>query len=143
MPPTPASSRSIPASLRPKTALAVVHAHTWIPQRAIGEWPKYCDGCNAIDAGPATPIDVHIAILVPDLRLYALIRDKVAVTFPNYQPVRVFGHVVLEDPNQTIHSMPIQIRQAFCELGLVDPSQVGFAPAEQITLGWPKEATTP
>jgi len=24
------------------------HVHAWYPQRAIGEWPKYCDGCGDV-----------------------------------------------------------------------------------------------
>lgn len=130
------TTHAIPTALRPKLNLTPT-PHNYQPTK---------NGHNTcVDCGlpPREPIDVHIAILVPDLKLFNLIKDRVAVTYPNFQPVRVFGHVVIENPKDKHAGVPVQIRQALCELGLVDPTNIGFAPAQQVTLGWPDIPVTP
>ncbi len=80
--------------------------------------------------------DLHVLIVVPNPKMYAAIEKNVFIVGPQYAKVRIHGHVVLDDPHHRSAGLGYRIRMALAELGLVDPSQVGFTPAEQVTLGW-------
>jgi hypothetical protein len=118
---SPRNPGAIPAALRPK--------------------PRDPSEVRPPPAGPHPDPDfeIHLAIVVPDIRLYDLIRDRVIVTSPLSHNVRVHGHVVLEDARHPAAQLPLYTRQALVEAGLVDPHTVGFGAPEQITLGWPKQ----
>lgn len=92
-------------------------------------------------AAPERP-QIHIAIVVPDERLYKALKDRIIVLGPRYQPYDVIAHIVLEDKNHEAAVLSWETRMALAELGLVEPAQVGFAIPKQVTLGWPEEATS-
>lgn len=99
-------------------------------------------------AKPATPVTpppdtrpvIHVAILVPHPKIAEVIRDRVVVCGPANRPYRVQGHVILEQPKHRSVDIPMQVRLALVEFGLVDPADVAFTFPEQVSLGWPKES---
>lgn len=124
MPAKPRNTKAVPAALRPKAK--PVPKTPAVPQPA--EQP-----------GSVEQEVIHVAIIVPHPKLAEAIRDRVIVAGPANRPYRVQGHVILEQPKHRSHSLPVQVRLALAEFGLVDPEDVAMTFPEQVTLGWPKE----
>ena len=80
---------------------------------------------------------IHLALVVPDIRLWKLLKERAFVVKPPYGNTTVHLHVLVEDKR----GLDWTIRQALVESGLVDPETAGLAYPDQVTLGWPTENT--
>lgn len=128
--PTPAALRSpIPTALRPVTTTVTPVTTTVTPVTTTIAQP------------PQIRHKIHVALIVPDERLYRLIKDHAFVLGPTYENFDVALHVIIDDKKHRAAGVAWNIRLALAELGLVFPDQVGMAAPAQVTLGWPEEPT--
>jgi hypothetical protein len=108
---------AIPAALQPKTPKPPQTAHPAPPQNSD------------------LPV-LHIAIVVPDIRLQKLLKDHVYVIGPTTTPSRVTAHVVLDDKQHGGTRLHPFWRWALVETGLLPPEDVGLVTSAQVELGW-------
>lgn len=101
------------------------------------------DEAREDNAQGAHPISVvHIAVVVPDIRLYQIVKDKFVVVQPPYHDLKVQLHVLVDDKTDPFRDLEWPIRIALVESGLVLPEDVRITYPEQVTLGWPKPGDT-
>lgn len=82
---------------------------------------------------------IHLALVVPDIRLYNLLKTKAMLIQPPYQDLRVQLHILIDDKDDPLHDLDWRIRQALVETGLVTPADAHITYPDQVTLGWPEE----
>lgn len=82
---------------------------------------------------------LHLAIVVPDIRLYQLIKNKFRVIQPPYDDIAVQLHVVIDDQKDPHRDLDWQIRIALVQSGLVEPGDMNITYPDQVTLGWPED----
>jgi hypothetical protein len=88
------------------------------------------------DQLPGPPrADLHVALIVPSLDAYHVLKQNAYLISPPYWDGKVMLHVILQNPKKTREDMLYQV--ALVDLGLVDPRTTDLAVDEQITLGWP------
>lgn len=90
---------------------------------------------------PPTPCNhaIDLALVVPDIRLYQLLKQKAIIVQPAYDPVTVSLHVLVADTKDPLHDLGWDIRVALAQLGLVLPEDVHLSYPDQVTLGWPEQ----
>lgn len=79
---------------------------------------------------------LHLAVVVPDARIYHLLKDKMRIVQHPYWNGTVALHLIIDDPK---HPVDERLRIALVTLGLVEPQDLNLAYPEELTLGWPKE----
>jgi hypothetical protein len=89
----------------------------------------------AWQSGQPSPQRVHIALAVPDIRLYEVLKKRAMVVQPPYQNVHVELHIIYDDGK----GIEPTIRVALVQSGLVSPEQAQLTYPDQVTLGWPTE----
>lgn len=85
------------------------------------------------------PKTLHIALVVPDIRLYQLVKSKFQVIQPPYSDIKVQLHVLVDDKKDPLAGLDWQVRVALVESGLVHPADANITYPDQVTLGWPTE----
>ena len=83
--------------------------------------------------------DIHLALVVPDIRLWQLLKDKAVIVQPPYQDIHVMLHILVDDKNDPYRALDWQVRVALVESGLVTPEDAKITYPDQFTLGWPKK----
>lgn len=112
------------------------------PKREPREAPNGSIEMVLTDEKPDT-LEIHVAILIDHPKIYEAIKDRISVVGPQYQPIELHAHVILDDHRHKAHAIHPRVRMAMAELGLVDPVEVGFTDPYQVSLGWPKPKETP
>lgn len=84
---------------------------------------------------------IHLALVVPDIRLFQLLKSKALIIQPPYDNVRVELHILVEDKKDPLKDMPWDIRVALVQSGLANARDANIHPPDQVTLGWPTEDT--
>lgn len=87
---------------------------------------------------PAAPRDIlHIALVIPDIKLYGQLRRAAYLISPPGWKGHVKLHVLPKNPRTTEEEMLYKF--VLVDLGLVDPSVAGFAYPDTMELGWSDE----
>lgn len=81
--------------------------------------------------------DLHVAIVVEDVRVLDAIRKGVFVISPPLWEGTVQLHVLHQNPRKTRQDTLYQL--AVVQLGLADPSIIGLNDGLQMDMGWPSD----
>ena len=85
---------------------------------------------------------LHLLIVVPDVRLFQLLKTKMRIVQPPYFPAKVELHVIVEDKKDPLKDLDWRIRQAAVELGLQTAEDMNLTHPDQVTLGWVEQQET-
>lgn len=97
------------------------------------------DGLGAAQPSrhPAPRATLHIALIVPDIKLYGQLRRSAYLLTPPGWDGDAKLHVLIKDPKTEPTDM--LYRYALTELGLVDAAVAGLTYPDTIELGWTDE----
>lgn len=81
------------------------------------------------------PTELHVALLIPSIKYYKFLKNRVQVLTPPYWEGTVELHMIVVDHTSEWDNVNPIIRQALVDSGLADAEQVKFT----TTLGYPNE----
>ncbi len=88
---------------------------------------------------PPKPDVLHVVLVVPDIRLYTLLKNKAFLVQPPYANTKVHLHVMVNDKSDPMNEVDWRLRQGLVELGLTTAETVHFTYPDQVSLGWPED----
>jgi hypothetical protein len=108
------------------------------------EWhPVVADRVGATEGnGIAVPsTDLHLALVIDDMKNYDLIRQSIHLIKPHLWPGRVFIHILRRNPK--LSPDDIAAKLALVDLGMANADTIGLNDGLQVSMGWPTNEHNP